>query len=98
MCYTVPIAAAIVTGFAWRKNRSISLWWLLLLFCGASLFGVIDHLWNGELFLISENWVKDLALGAVITAVTSLAWGLVLVLAKNNPNFVIYPRLSTDLK
>ena len=61
MCYTVPTAAAIVTTFIWKKNRSLGLWWLLLLFYGGALFGVIDHLWNGELFLISENWVRDFA-------------------------------------
>jgi hypothetical protein len=91
MCYTVPIAAAIVTTFMWKKNKSLKLWYLLLLFLGGSLFGVIDHLWNKELFLISENWVKDLALGVVITTGITLAWGLMLFLAKKHPALIPSP-------
>ncbi len=62
MCYVVPTAAAIVTTFIWRKNGSFKLWWLTLLFYGGALFGIIDHLWNRELLLISEDWFKDFAL------------------------------------
>ena len=91
MCYTVPTAAAIVTTFMWRKNKSLGLWWLLLLFYGGALFGVIDHLWNGELFLISKTPVKDFALGFVITAVIILAWLVIMAVAKNTP------ALSSDL-
>lgn len=85
MCYTVPMAAALTTSFFWGKKKTPELWWLFLMFCGGSVFGVIDHLWNGELFLISENWLKDLGLGFVITAGTILAWKAVLILAKRNP-------------
>ena len=94
MCYAVPTAAAIFTTFIWKKNRSLKFWWLLLLFYGGSLFGVIDHLWNGELFLISENWVKDFALGVVITIGITLVWGIILLLAKKNPALFVYPRLG----
>lgn len=94
MCYLVPTAAAITATFIWKKSKSLKLWWLLLLFYGGSLFGLIDHLWNGELFLISENWVKDLALGAVITATITLAWSLILLLAKRNLSLVVYPRMA----
>jgi hypothetical protein len=82
MCYTAPIVAGIATTLIWKKNRSHRLWWLNLMFYGSALFGAIDHLWNGELFLISKDWVKDLGLGLVITAGTILAWGIVLYLAK----------------
>ncbi len=82
MCYIGPTAAAIVTTFIWKKNGSLKTWWLMLLFYGGSLFGIIDHLWNGELFLISENWIKDLTLGAVITVATILAWASILFFAK----------------
>jgi len=82
MCYTVPLAAGITTTFICRKNRSIQMWWLNLLFYGGSLFGLVDHLWNGELFLISKDWVSDLALGVVITAVIFLAWRIILAVAK----------------
>lgn len=74
MCYVVPIVAAATTTFAWARNKSQNTWWLMLMFYGGSLFGLIDHLWNGELFLISKAWVNDLALGVVITAVIALVW------------------------
>ena len=97
MCYLVPTAAAITTTFIWKKSGSLKLWWLSLLFYGGSLFGIIDHLWNGELFLISENWVKDLALGVVITASIVLAWNIVILLAKKNPALIVNPRVA-DIK
>lgn len=90
MCYTVPTAAAIVTTLWWRKNRSLKTWWLILMFYGGSLFGVVDHLWNGELFLISENWVKDLGLGVVITGGIILIWGIILGLSKRNISLSTY--------
>lgn len=94
MCYTVPIAAAITTTFLWRKNRSLKMWWLILMFYGGSLFGIIDHLWNNELFLISKNWVKDLGLGFVITAGIFLGWRVVLALAKRNTSLKTYLSIS----
>jgi len=84
MCYTVPLAAAITTTFWWRKTRSLKSWWLILMFYGGSLFGVVDHLWNGELFLVSKAWVKDLLLGVVITCVIFVTWKVILALAKRN--------------
>lgn len=85
MCYTVPAAAAILTTFIQSRNKRTPLFWLMLMFYGSALFGIIDHLWNGELFLISENWAKDLGLGVLITIVTILAWRVILSLAKKNP-------------
>lgn len=92
MCYTIPLVAAITTSFIWKKERTLKLWWLALLFYGGSLFGIIDHLWNGELLLISENWLKDLCLGGVITAGLILAWRIILTLAKKNPVLTTYLR------
>jgi len=86
MCYLGPTTAAIVTTFMWKNKKTLRLFWLMLMFYGGSLFGVIDHLWNGELFLVSENWVKDALLGVVITAATLLAWRIILALAKSNPS------------
>jgi hypothetical protein len=63
------------------------------MFYGAALFGVIDHLWNGELFLVSENWIKDAILGVLITAGVIAAWKTILYLAKRNP--VMFPSLET---
>jgi len=62
----------------------------MLMFYGGTLFGVIDHLWNGELFLVSENWIKDLSLGVVITAGIILAWAGILALAKKSPSLNAY--------
>jgi len=84
MCYLGPTTAAIVTTFMWKSKKTLRLFWLMLMFYGGSLFGVIDHLWNGELFLVSENWVKDAILGVVITAATLLAWRIILVLVRSN--------------
>lgn len=68
MCYIVPLAVSIVTTIVGRKKKTPKIRQLNLLLYGASMFGVIDHLWNGELFLISENVAKDILLGIVITA------------------------------
>jgi hypothetical protein len=86
MCYLGPTTAAIITTFMWKSKKTLRLFWLMLMFYGGSLFGVIDHLWNGELFLISENWLKDLSLGVVITTGIILAWGGILFLAKRIPS------------
>jgi hypothetical protein len=92
MCYTVPLAAAITTSFIWKKKGNLKLWWLALMLYGGSLFGIIDHLWNGELLLISENWLKDLCLGGVITAGLILTWRIILALAKKNLVLITYLR------
>ena len=84
MCYLGPTTAAIVTTFVWKSKKTVSSFWLMLLFYGGALFGVIDHLWNGELFLVSENWVKDVTLGVVITGVIFAAWRIIISLAKKN--------------
>lgn len=74
-CYTVPAAAAIIHFVMRKKNPK---WkndkyhkWLNLMLTGGAIFGVIDHLWNRELFLFS---VKDVLLGLVITIVILAAW------------------------
>jgi len=85
MCYTVPLAAAIITTIRGRQKKDTKLQWLNLMLYGGTLFGVIDHLWNGELFLISASWVKDIALGFVITAAIFAGWGIFLALSRTNP-------------
>jgi len=74
MCYTVPIASAVVTTIAWRKTGNQNLWWLNLMLYGGGIFGFVDHLWNGELFLISDKIGRDLLLGVVITATIFVCW------------------------
>ncbi|MEN3013543.1 MAG: hypothetical protein ABDH23_02870 [Endomicrobiia bacterium] len=80
MCYLVPTAAAIVTTFVKKKNQSMK--WLTLMFYGGAIFGIVDHWWNGELFLVSPDWLKDMLLGVVITAAILLVWAFIVLLAK----------------
>jgi hypothetical protein len=84
VCYSIPTAAAILLNFvrgkktSWKdspKYRSLN----LLLFGGA-IFGVVDHIWNGELFLIGPNILSDLALGFAITAAIIGVWGVMVYL------------------
>lgn len=85
MCYAVPVAGAVVTSFLWKRKKEVKLWWLNLMFYGGALFGVIDHLWNGELFLISENLVRDLLLGVAISLGIVGFWFMIVVLSKASP-------------
>lgn len=89
MCYTVPLAASIITTIRGRQKKDAKLHWLNFLLYGGALFGVIDHIWNGELFLVS-SWLKDIALGFVITAVIFAVWGIFLVLSRVNPGLARY--------
>ena len=85
MCYAVPLATAVITSAVWSKTKSVKIWWLTLMFYGGGLFGFIDHLWNRELFLVSENFIGDILLGATITVGTLFVWALIIVLTKVNP-------------
>lgn len=95
MCYVAPVIGAVITSVAWGKTKSVKAWWLALLFCGGALFGVIDHLWNGELFLISENIVSDLLLGVAIVAVILAVWGATVVWSKKNPTLANYVSINS---
>lgn len=87
VCYTIPLAAAIITSILWgSQRRGPRSWWLILLLCGGALFGVVDHLWTGGLFLISANWHMDLLLGCTITAAIFGGWGITLGILKIKPS------------
>ena len=60
------------------------------MFYGGALFGVIDHWWNGELFLISENIISDLLLGVTIVAIILISWGATVIWSKVNPILANY--------
>jgi len=94
MCYVAPVVGAVITSALWSKTKSVKVWWLTLLFSGGALFGVIDHLWNGELFLISENIVSDLLLGVAIVAVILVSWGVTVVCSRVNPTLANYVKVS----
>ncbi len=92
MCYSVPVAGAIVTSVLWSKTKSIKVLWLNLLFWGGAVFGIVDHLWNGELFMISKNIVSDLMLGLTITFAIIVFWGITLIISKRSPDLSQYLR------
>lgn len=74
VCYIVSLAALILVHVAGKTKKHFYDKQLELLLLGGATFGVVDHLWNGELFLISDNWFWDAALGFVITASIFLVW------------------------
>jgi len=80
VCYIIPTTAAIIEYIRNRKikEKTPHKNWLNLMFLGGALFGIIDHLWNGELFLISANWVSDLTLGFTITVGIIGSWELII--------------------
>lgn len=53
--------------------------WLTLLLAGGGMFGFVDHLWNGQLFLIGPNILSDLALGTAITVGIFFLWEILVV-------------------
>lgn len=87
VCYAVPAIAAIVHyGMRkkvsnWRNNTY--LWWLNMMLLGGAIFGVVDHLWNGELFLIGGNIIMDLMLGIAITMTIFVVWAVVVIADKS---------------
>ena len=96
MCYTIPIVGAVVTSTMWKKTKNVKVWWLNLLFWGGALFGFIDHLWNGELFLISGNIASDLMLGVTVSIVILACWGIMVAVSKTNPTLANYTKVQTE--
>lgn len=82
VCYIIPTAAAIVHGISRKRIKLFGndekQKWLSLLLTGGAIFGFVDHLWNGELF-ISNNLGKDLMLGVTITISIVLVWGILIL-------------------
>jgi len=79
VCYAVPLVATVITYIVRKTghHRDVHSFWLNLMFLGGALFGGIDHLWNGELFLLGPGLMMDMALGFTITGGTLAAWGLI---------------------
>ena len=79
VCYAVPTIVAVLSIFYRKKFNLHTKYaqWFTLLFSGGAVFGVVDHLWNGELFLIGPNIASDLLLGLTITATLFITWGVV---------------------
>jgi hypothetical protein len=86
VCYVVLLAVAAVASIVWGiGKRGPAGWWLNLLLYGGGIFGIVDHLWHGELLLIGEAWPADLTLGVAITTTIFAGWGICLGMAKMNP-------------
>ena len=75
-CYAVPLAATIIHSFMKKKEKFDTTKHKLLnqLFIGGSVFGVIDHLLNGEMFVFS---IKDLLIGLAITGSILITWKII---------------------
>jgi hypothetical protein len=76
VCYAVPLAASLLI-FGGRKvshQENEKNFRFGLMMAGGSIFGVVDHLWAGELTMVGPNLASDLALGLAITAVITIAW------------------------
>jgi len=83
------LAAAIISSVIWgSQRRGPAGWWLNLLLYGGAMFGLVDHLWNGTLFLVGQAPLMDLLLGVTITAVIFGGWGITLGIAR------VYPELG----
>ncbi len=86
VCYAVPLAAAVISSKVWRaQDRGPSGWWLNLLLYGGVIFGLVDHLWWGELFLLGPTPVCDILCGVAITATIFASWKVTILAAKANP-------------
>ena len=75
-CYAVPLAASLLI-FGGRKvfhRENEKNFRFGLMMTGGSMFGVVDHLWNGELTMMGPNLASDLMLGVAITCVITVAW------------------------
>ncbi len=87
VCYVVPLAVAIISSAVWGiKRKGPAGWWLNMFIYGGALFGLVDHLWHGELFLIGNAPILDLFLGVTITAVIFGGWGVTFAVARAFPD------------
>jgi hypothetical protein len=86
VCYVVPTAAAIA-HFIMRRNitslkgNTYHLW-LSFLLGGGAIFGLVDHFWNGELFLTGEYLLLDIMLGVSITFAIVVIWAILITIDK----------------
>jgi hypothetical protein len=75
-CYVVPTAVAVLS-VAFRRKYAIHTkyaQWFTIIFAGGSIFGFVDHMWNGELFLVGPSFMGDMLLGLAITATLLTSW------------------------
>jgi len=71
-----PTAIAVLSIVYRRKHdlHSKHAQWFTMMFSGGSIFGIVDHLWNGQLLLLGPNLAQDLLLGLAITGTLLASW------------------------
>ena len=85
VCYIVPTLGAVavfVFRKIWEKKPSVHSYWLNILLFGGAVFGIVDHVWNGELFLFGEKTLMDMSLGIVITITMVIIWVVMVIIDK----------------
>ena len=84
VCYAVPLSLAAILFVARKRfiKDSTELLSLNLLLSGGAAMLIIDHFWNGELFLIGANIYSDLLLGVLMTAGVFVFWGIIIAAGK----------------
>lgn len=85
VCYSIVLGAAIVVHGLKNKMQSRLPHTIVLsiLLWGGAIALVVDHLMNGELFLISENVLWDLLVGIGMTTAIFAIWGLYVIISKS---------------
>jgi hypothetical protein len=83
-CYTIVLGAALcMQGLRARiQNRIPHANVLSLLLWGGAIALVVDHLMNGELFLLSSNLLWDLFVGIGMTVAIFVIWGAYVVVKR----------------
>ena len=81
VCYAVPLVATVILSACRRASasnwlRSAQGFWLNIMMLGGSVFGLVDHLFAGELFVLTSAWMTDIAIGGAITAGIAGCWGV----------------------
>lgn len=78
VCFVVPGISFLVHAVLRKKmpawQTSVSHSYLSLLLLGGSVFGLVDHAYNGELFFVGQNVATDLFLGVLISVSIGLVW------------------------
>ncbi|MCK5548563.1 MAG: hypothetical protein KAI64_06085 [Thermoplasmata archaeon] len=85
VCYSIVLGAAIVMhGLRNKVRNSVPHTNVLsLLLWGGSIALVIDHLFNGELFLLGGNLAWDLLLGIAMTLGIFIIWALYVAVSRS---------------
>lgn len=94
VCYIVPlVATALISVGRKTGGKGLSIGhasyglWLNIMMLGGAVFGLIDHMFTGELFVLTSMWMTDMAVGGAITAGITACWGVVVAMPKISHSF-----------